>query len=78
MIIAKILMTLSSSFKYFINARESTQPNERILTNLISRLINCESVKKTRTREPKKGQRTLLLLPISISVRKISKKATLD
>ncbi|XP_043801638.1 uncharacterized protein LOC122719683 [Apis laboriosa] len=38
MIITKILITLPPSFKYFISAWESTQSNERTLTNLISRL----------------------------------------
>ena len=80
MIISKILMTLPSSFKYFISAWESTQPSERTLTNLISRL-------RKQGQKSKKEQRILLLLPISniiniiiiiINIRKISKKATLD
>ena len=36
--ITKILMTLSSSFKYFISVWESIQPNERTFINLISKL----------------------------------------
>ena len=36
MIITKILMTLSPSFKYFISAWNSIHPNERTLTNLIN------------------------------------------
>ena len=38
-------MTLPPSFKYFISAWESTQANERTLTNLISRF----TIKETRT-----------------------------
>ena len=45
MIIIKILMTLPQSFKYFISVWELTQPNERILINLISKLI----IEETRT-----------------------------
>ena len=52
MIITKILMTLSPSFKYFISAWDSTQPNERILTNLISRL----TIEETRTETEEKAQ----------------------
>lgn len=58
-------MILPLSFKYLINAWELPQSNERTLTYLILRLIPLR----------KQGQRTSLLLPISINIRKISKKA---
>lgn len=38
MIVTKILMTLPPSYKHFINAWESTQADERTLTNLVARL----------------------------------------
>lgn len=43
-------MTLPPSFKYFISAWESTQPNERTLTNLISRLTIEETRMGTEER----------------------------
>ena len=69
MIITKILITLSLSFKYFISAWN--QLNERTL-NLISML----TIKETRTGIEEKSENILLL--ISINIRKILKKATLD
>ena len=50
MIITKILMILSPSFKYFISAWELTQSNERTLTNLISKLIIEETRAETEER----------------------------
>ena len=66
-------MTLSSSFKYFVSIQESTQPNKRTFTNLFQGLPPLR-----KQRQEKKGQKILFLLPISINVRKMSKKATLD
>ena len=51
MIISKILMTLPPSFKYFISAWESTQPNERTLTNFISMLTIEENIFKQLDQE---------------------------
>ena len=51
MIITKIFMTLPPSFKYFISAWESTQPNERTLINLISRLTIEETRNRRKSRE---------------------------
>ena len=56
MIITKILMILSPSFKYFISAWELTQSNERTLTNLISKLIIEETRAETEEYTGRKGE----------------------
>ena len=68
MIITKILIIFVIQILYCV--WESTQSNERTLTNLISRL----TIEETRIATEER----LLLLPISINIKKISKKATLD
>ena len=51
MIITKIIMILRPSFKYFISAWESIQPNERTLTNFISMLTIEENIFKQLDQE---------------------------
>lgn len=43
MVMTKILMTLPPSYQYFVTAWESTSPDQRTLTNLISRLTTEET-----------------------------------
>ncbi|XP_031365301.1 uncharacterized protein LOC102677414 isoform X2 [Apis dorsata] len=47
-------------------------------TKALSQILFQGSPLRKQEWEPKKGQKTLLLLPISINTRKISKKATLN
>ena len=69
MIIIKILITLFPSFKYFISTWEIIQFKKRILTALKSYFKVHHGEKKSKRR-----QRTLLLLPININVKKNFKK----
>ena len=50
MIITKILIILLPSFKYFISEWESTQLNEKTVTNFISRLTIEETRIGTKER----------------------------
>lgn len=52
MIITKILMTLPSTYNHFVSAWESTQRDERTLTNLISRL----TIEETRLNNQGKSE----------------------
>ena len=66
-----IIITLFPSFKYFISTWEIIQFKKRILTALKSYFKVHHGGKKSKRR-----QRTLLLFPININVKKISKKAS--
>ena len=68
-----IITKIPSSFKYFIVCENQLNPTKELLQILFQ-----DSSLRKQEQKPKKEQKTLLLLPISINIRKISKKATLD